>query len=117
MTNAYGGGASMSTVKRRKWKPVNYLCLAIALVPIVSFIAFNAFPVVISFVAMFVDMDSNMLDTMRWNNFENFKNVFNDDKFWLAWRNTLILGTAPFLTLVIALVIAVLLNQKIKKLK
>lgn len=115
MTNAcVANGAGLAMAKKRKWKPVNYLCLAIALVPVASFIAFNAFPVVISFVAMFADMDSNMLDTMRWNNFENFKNVFNDDKFWLAWRNTLILGTAPFLTLVIALVIAVLLNQKIK---
>lgn len=115
--------------RRSKWKPVNYLCLAIALVPILSFVFFNAFPVVISFISMFVDMDNNQLDTMRWNNFENFVKVFNDttefinsktqetveyNMFWRAWRNTLILGTAPFVTLVIALAIATLLNQKIK---
>ena len=76
MTNAcVANGAGLAMAKKRKWKPINYLCLAIALVPVASFIAFNAFPVVISFVAMFADMDSNMLDTMRWNNFENFKNV------------------------------------------
>lgn len=109
--------------RRSKWKPVNYLCLAIALVPIISFVFFNAFPVVISFISMFVDMDNNQLDTMRWNNFENFAKVFNDttkvdsgeyNLFWRAWKNTLILGTAPFVTLVIALAIATLLNQKIK---
>lgn len=115
MTKACGSKrAGVATARKRKWKPVNYLCLGIALIPILSFIAFNAFPVAISLVAMFTDMDSNMLETMRWNRFENFTNVFNDDRFWLAWRNTLILGTAPFVTLIIALVIAVLLNQKIK---
>ena len=95
MTKACGSKrAGVATARKRKWKPVNYLCLGIALIPILSFIAFNAFPVAISLVAMFTDMDSNMLETMRWNRFENFTNVFNDDRFWLAWRNTLILGTA-----------------------
>lgn len=102
------------SVTRKKWRPINYLCFGIVLIPIVSFVFFNAFPVIISFVSMFMDMDNNQLDTMRWNNFENFINVFQDDRFWQAWKNTLILGTAPFITLVIALVIAVLLNQKVK---
>lgn len=100
--------------KKNKWQAVNYLCFAIVLIPIASFILFNAFPVIISFVSMFMDMENNQLDTMRWNNFENFINVFEDERFWTAWKNTLILGTAPFVTLVIALIIAVLLNQKIK---
>lgn len=100
--------------KKPKWKAVNYLCLALALIPILSFTFFNAFPVVISFVSMFTNMENNQLDTMKWNNFENFTNVFKDERFWLSWKNTLILGSAPFVTLVIALVIATLLNQKIK---
>lgn len=119
---AYASNGILKT-KKNKWKPVNYLCLALALIPILSFAFFNAFPVVISFISMFVDMDNNQLDTMRWNNFENFTKVFNDttkvdrgeyNLFWLSWKNTLILGTAPFVTLVIALAIATLLNQKIK---
>lgn len=101
-------------LKKNKWQGVNYLCFALALIPIVSFAFFNIFPVVISFVSMFTDMEYNQLDTMRWNNFENFINVFQDDRFWLSWKNTLIMGSAPFVTLVIALIIAVLLNQKIK---
>lgn len=111
MTNTKG--ITLGT-KKNKWKPVNYLCLALALIPILSFAFFNAFPVVISFVSMFTNMENNQLDTMKWNNFENFTNVFKDERFWLSWKNTLILGTAPFVTLVIALVIATLLNQKIK---
>ena len=104
----------ISLKKKTKWKPVNYLCLALALIPILSFTFFNAFPVVISFVSMFTDMNNNQIDTMKWNNFENFVKVFKDERFWLSWKNTLIMGTAPFVTLVIALFIAVLLNQKIK---
>lgn len=107
-------GKNGEQLKKNNWKPVNYLCFALVLIPIVSFLFFNAFPVVISFVSMFTDMEYNQLDTMRWNNFENFINVFQDDRFWLSWKNTLIMGSAPFVTLVIALVIAVLLNQKIK---
>lgn len=114
MTAEYNGEVFTVPKKKQQWKPINYLCLAIVLIPILSFCFFNAFPVVISFISMFVDMDYNQLDTMRWNNFENFARVVKDKTFWLAWKNTLILGTAPFVTLVIALVIATLLNQKIK---
>lgn len=102
------------TRKKKKWKPIHYLCVVIVLVPVISFFIFNGMPVALSFVSMFTEMDNNMLDTMRWNAFENFKLVFTDSRFWLALKNTFILATSQFVSLLIALIIAVLLAQKIK---
>lgn len=100
--------------KKRKWKPVHWLCFGIALIPIVAFFIFNGMPVVLSFISMFTEMDDNMLDTMQWNSFANFGTVFTDKSFWKAWGITLWLGSAQFITLAIALVIAVLLDKKTK---
>lgn len=100
--------------RKIKYKPIAWVCLAIVFIPIVAYFVFNGFPVVLSFVSMFTDMRANNLATMEWNGFENFKLVFTDDRFWGAWKTTLILATAQFVTLIIALVIAVLLEQKVK---
>ena len=54
--------------KKKKWKPVQWLCFGIALIPIISFIVFSGVPVVMSFVSMFTEMDNNDLTTMQWNN-------------------------------------------------
>ncbi len=101
-------------LKKKKWKPVHWLCFGIALIPIVAFLIFNGMPVILSFVSMFTKMDDNMLDTMQWNNFANFKAVFTDERFWRSWKTTLWLASAQFVTLGIALVIAVLLEKKPK---
>ncbi len=105
-----------SVVPKRKirWKPINWLCLILALTPIVAFFVFNGFPVVLSFISMFTSMEANDLTTMRWNGFENFKAVFGDSRFWGSWKITLLLATSQIVTLIIALVIAVLLEQKVK---
>ncbi len=100
--------------KKKKWKPVHWMCFGIALIPIVAFFIFNGMPVVLSFISMFTEMDDNMLDTMRWNNFLNFGTVFTDKSFWKAWGITIWLASAQFVTLAIALVIAVLLEKKTK---
>lgn len=100
--------------QKKKWKPMHYVCLVLALIPVISFFVFNGMPVALSFASMFTEMDNNMLDTMQWNSFENFKLVFTDSRFWLALKNTVILATSQFVSLFIALVIAVLLEQKVK---
>lgn len=100
--------------KKDKWTKLSYMCLAFACVPILAFLVFNGVPVVISFISMFTDMDNNDLTTMTWNNFENFQLVFTDKRFWKACGITLWLATSQFVTLLIALVISVLLEQKVK---
>ena len=51
---------------------------------------------------------------MEWNAFQNFVEVFRDERFWNAWKTTFWLATAQIVTLVIALIISVLLDQKVK---
>ena len=63
---------------------------------------------------MFTDMQANDITTMEWNGFDNFRQVFTDPKFWGSWKSTLILATSQIITLLISLVIAVLLEQKVK---
>ena len=99
---------------KKKWKPLNYMCLGIALIPIAAFFLFNGFPVVLSFVSMFTDMTNNEIESMRWNGFANFAEVFGEEKFWKSWGITLLLGSSQFVTLIIALIISVLLEQKVK---
>ncbi len=100
--------------RKIKWKPLSWICLVIVFIPIVAYFVFNGFPVALSFISMFTDMDNNDLTTMQWNGFANFVSVFQDTRFWKSWGVTLILATSQFVTLFIALIIAVLLEQKVK---
>lgn len=100
--------------RKIRWKPISWICLAIVFIPIVAYFVFNGFPLVLSFISMFTEMEANDLTTMEWNSFENFKLVFSDERFWGSWKITLLLATAQIVTLLIALVIAVLLEQKVK---
>ena len=100
--------------KKIKWKPLSWICLVIVFIPIVAYFVFNGFPVVLSFISMFTDMENNDLATMTWNGFDNFAQVFQDERFWKSWGVTLLLATSQFVTLLISLIIAVLLEQKVK---
>ena len=100
--------------RKIRWKPISWLCLFLAITPIAAFFVFSGFPVVLSFISMFTEMDANDLTTMRWNGFQNFVDVFTDSRFWGSWKITLLLATSQFVTLFIALIIAVLLEQKVK---
>ena len=100
--------------RKIKWKPLSFICLIIVFIPIVAYFVFNGFPVALSFVSMFTNMENNDLSTMQWCGFDNFVNVFHDERFWKSWGVTLVLGTSQFVTLFIALIIAVLLEQKVK---
>ena len=100
--------------KKRKWKSVQWLCFGLALIPIVSFAVFSGVPVVLSFISMFTNMENNDLSTMEWNTFQNFIEVFHDERFWRSWKTTFWLASAQLVTLVIALIISVLLEQKVK---
>lgn len=119
------GGSALSLRKRKQWSRTQWMCLAIALVPLIAYVVFNGFPIIISFVSMFTDMRNNNLSTMHWNNFANFvgyndaagvfhNGVLNDPRFWKSWRITLWLACTQFVSLLIALLIATLLEQKVK---
>lgn len=82
-------------------------------IPLIGYLLFQLTPLVISFVTMFVDMKGYQLDTMVWNNFENFKTVVTDGTFWLSLRNTAVLLLTQFVSLLIALVTSTFLAQKL----
>lgn len=83
---------------------------------IIGFIIFSLIPVVTAFVLSFTNWDG--MQETKFIGLKNFVDLFKHDSFKIALKNTVIytIGSVP-LTLIIALAIAVLLNQKIKGVK
>ncbi|HHE55680.1 MAG TPA: sugar ABC transporter permease [Caldithrix abyssi] len=80
---------------------------------LVSFALFVAFPLGFSFILIFHKW--NVITPMRWVGLKNFYRLFHDVEFFRAIYNTVVFLIIHIpLQIVFALVIAVLLNQKIK---
>lgn len=75
---------------------------------------FWLFPVIYSFVIGFTDKQL-LRKSSEWVGFDNYVNLFSDEKFLLSLKNTFIFvfGTIPFTT-VIALLLALLINKNFK---
>lgn len=111
-------------IRRRKWRKEHYFALAVACVPLLGFIVFNGFPLVISFIGLFCNVDLYDLTNIQWNNFEGFKSVFIPGHanelfyfdvakyFYKAVLITIWLASTQLITLGIALLIATLLREK-----
>ena len=93
---------------RREWV---WCYLAIGL-PLFGFFFFNAFPIVISFAAMFCDANTYDFGSMQWNSFANFAEFFRDAKFLKSLGITFWLACSQFVSLLLAVVIASLLNAR-----
>ena len=80
---------------------------------LISFALFMAFPLVFSFVLIFHKW--NIITPMQWVGLKNFIRLFNDVQFFKALWNTLVfLAIHIPLQIIIALLLAVFLNQRIK---
>ena len=90
------------------------MCLLIVSIPLIGFVAFSGFPVILSFISMFCDMKYNKLDTLTWNNFANFQRLFSDATLLQSVKVTLIIASAQFVSLAIAITIAAFLSQNVK---
>ena len=84
------------------------------LIPIIGWLTFQLVPICVAISTMFVDMEGYRLSTMQWNNFANFKAVFQDETFWQSLGKTLLLLTTQFIGLFIALITSTLLSQKFR---
>ena len=51
------------------------------LIPIIGWLTFQLVPICVAISTMFADMEGYRLETMQWNNFANFKTVFEDETF------------------------------------
>ena len=80
---------------------------------LVSFALFVAFPLGFSFILIFHKW--NVITPMRWVGLKNFYRLFHDVEFFRAIYNTVVFLMIHIpLQIIFALVIAVLLNQRIK---
>lgn len=96
-----------------------------ALIPLIGFLIFSIAPIVLSLMAMFTNTDINTFDSFTWNNFEGFRMVFDasytrdsaipiGDMFLQSVWVTLWIASTQLVTLLIALVMSILLSQKLK---
>ncbi len=79
----------------------------------IGFAVFTLGPIILAFIMAFTEWDGS--NPMKFVGIGNFSSLFADDRFLAALKNTIVysLFTVP-LTLVAALGLAILLNQKIK---
>ncbi|MCQ2742210.1 MAG: sugar ABC transporter permease [Bacilli bacterium] len=114
MTDAEGLVSKDLIIPRRKKKVSKETWFGIIAVsiPLLSYLIFNFFPLMISFALQFCSIENSDLSTMVWNNFGNFKEVFADPKFYLSIGVTFFVTLAQFISLAISLFISVLLHKK-----
>ena len=110
--------------KKVRWKKESVLALVVAVIPLLGFIIFNGFPLIISFIGLFFNVDLYDLGNIQWNGFEGFKSVFvpghafdlfNFDVakyFYKAVVITIWIASTQLVTLLIALFIATLLRER-----
>jgi len=107
-----------------KWRREQKLALVLSVIPLVGFIIFNGFPLIISFIGMFCNVDLYDLTNIQWNNFEGFKSVFIprhayelfyfdlSKYFYKAVVITIWVASTQLVTLLMALFFATLLREK-----
>ena len=100
--------------KKRKFRKSWIMCWIGVAIPLVGFLVFNGYPIIVSLQAMFSSMKFGKLDTMKWNNFANFKMLVGDTKLLTSIKVTLILACTQFVSLGIALLMAAFLSQNVK---
>lgn len=116
----------MQATNKKKviWKKDQKIALVMSVIPLIGFIIFNGFPLLISFIGMFCNVDLYDLGNIQWNNFEGFKSVFIprhafdlfyfdlSKYFYKAIVITIWIASTQIVTLLIALFIAALLREK-----
>jgi multiple sugar transport system permease protein len=81
---------------------------------IVTFLVFWLFPLIYSFILSLTDYRL-LAPEASWIGFDNYTRLFSDPDFLIALKNSFIfvIGTIPFTT-VIALIFAILLNDRFR---
>ncbi|MBO4458824.1 MAG: sugar ABC transporter permease [Butyrivibrio sp.] len=99
-------------MKRRQQKR-NLVAYSFIAPNFLGFAIFTLGPIILALIMSFMEWDGS--NTMKFIGLQNFTEIFSDDRFLASLKNTIIYSifTVPF-TLVIALALAILLNQKIK---
>lgn len=113
-------------MKNSSRKRKERLALFLALIPLLGFVVFNGLPLIISIIGLFFNVDLYDIGNIQWNNFEGFKSVFVEGHgfdlfgfdvgkyFYKSFGITMWIASTQLLTLGIALVMAVLLERKLR---
>ena len=82
---------------------------------LIGFFALMAFSMVASILLSMVEWNGINISQIKWVGFDNYTKAFKDENFWIALKNTFYYSfiSVP-LTLTSALILAVMLNQKLK---
>ncbi len=116
---ARGEGIALSfpqpSRKKRGFRRKEEICGTVfAAIPLLGFALFSAVPVCIAVVTMFCGMNGMNIATLRWNSFANFGKAFADLSFWKSFLVSLEMTLSHIVGLVISIIIAAVLSQKIK---
>ncbi|KRE55914.1 carbohydrate ABC transporter permease [Paenibacillus sp. Soil750] len=87
----------------------SYLFISI---PVLGFLIFGLAPIVSSLVLSFMDWD--MISPAKWNGVENYKEMVLDEKFYKSLYNTLYLLIGIPIGMFFSLLVAILMNRKLK---
>ncbi len=100
-------------IKNKKALRRNLIGYSFVLPNFIGFVVFTLVPVVFSFVLSFCEWDS--AHPIKFVGLENFMGLLTDDTFAISLKNTIwfTVGTVPS-TIVLSLIMALLINQKIK---
>ncbi len=104
---------AMEKNMRRRQRKRNLVAYSFIAPNFIGFAVFTLGPIVLALLMSFAEWDGS--NAMKFVGFNNFVQIFSDDRFTSALKNTIIYSifTVP-ITLVMALALAILLNQKIK---
>ncbi len=99
-------------IKRRARKR-NLVAYSFIAPNFIGFAVFTLGPIVLALLMSFAEWDGS--NTMKFVGLQNFINIFKDDRFLASLKNTIVYSvfTVP-VTLIMALGLAILLNQKMK---
>lgn len=106
----------LKTGSARKRKIRDHLVAYSFIAPnFIGFAVFTLVPMLFSFVLSLMEWDGGTVNPMKFTGIQNYLRLFADSKFQNAYWNTLVyaLGYVP-LTLVLSLLLAIVLNAKIR---
>ena len=103
----------MNTAKTKRRRRPALVAYSFIAPNVIGFAIFTLGPIILAFIMAFTEWDGN--NPMKFVGISNFTAIFSDDRFTSALKNTIVYSvfTVPF-TLVVALALAILLNQKMK---
>ncbi len=105
-----GNPAPLPKQLRRETRKQERTATFMAALPFIGFLVFSLFPMGLSFIVSFTDLNTYQLDQMQfvgWDNlFKNFKTVLDNPETWLALKNSLIYCISVPITVFISTLLA-----------